>query len=637
MSAPTIARRRAAFAIGVVLLAVVGVVGFLRARRTAPTRAAEAQTLTFAFDWPRGNVYRYALSWKMGTRARVLGLGVGDGAKGGDLDGRIDLAGDLVLRSYGKQGDAFLLAARLEQLTRHDLSILGKAALATDESVRSTFEGRDAFLEIDAAGVVRSVSFAKDAPPLFRQLMQSIVQIAQPIVKANGVAGWSVVETTPVGVGNAEYEVLASDPPHVVRVRHPYTAIFALPRRTPGSDEEIHDTSTIRLDRAGHVVALDEREDVTVRTSDGSGKSDFASSMTFAMDLRGITAWDATDAPEIATLDVEHPGDLSSSEATRAQILDQRIAGMTREELERDLFAKALVGSVADKDWLLRASGLLKKHPELCMEMVALFEDRRMNDRGRAQILDLLAGTGTPKAQEAMRAALESHEAHASSAVFSAFVQRFSLVARPTTESVTFVAHAMQDAKDATTKSAATYALGAVAGNAMRAGDRGAGEKYGAVLLAALATSSTSEAKKTQIGALGNLGLDTAVPGIVDFARDPDAGVRGAVAWALRKTDTPEAHEALFALAGDSSSEVEARAFDALAKETLGATDFDALSKMVVAGETQPKADGSLLTLLSSHPEGGEPVAAMLRALLARNDADKPLQAQIRHVLAAMK
>jgi hypothetical protein len=604
-------------------------VGAYRLRRPAP-----APSIRFAFAWPHGNAYRYDVAWTSATRARLLGAG--SGANAPDIEGRVDLAAQLVLRSYGMRDGAYVLAARVENVTRHDLVLVGAPVLATDDAVRATFDQREAIVEVDPTGIVRSVAFAHDAPPLFRNLMRAIVELAQPIVAASAASRWTHAERTPVGRGDVEYVVVASDPPSLVRTRKPYSSVATLSGRELGADETMRDAATIRLDPSGHLVALDEDESVSVRAKDGRG-DDFTSSTRVAIALREVSRFDAGDPPSTASLSVAQPGEIARSASSDEKLLDQRIAGMTYEELERDLLAKALVGSVADRDWLLRASGLLKKHPERCMDLVALFEDRRMNDRGRAQLLDLLAGTGTPAAQDAMRAALESREATRSPATYAALLQRVSVVARPTDETLAFVAHAREDARDARAKTAATYALGAAAGNAMRAGDRAAGERYGAVLVAALDASTTGDAKRTNLAALGNLGLDAAVPVVARFARDPDAGVRGAAAWALRKTDSPDARSTLLALARDESADVEARAFEAMGKQPLARDDLAALSRIVVAGETQPSTDSALLTLLAEHSDGGEPVDAMLRTLLARNDADKRMQAQIRHALAAMQ
>jgi HEAT repeat protein len=81
---------------------------------------------------------------------------------------------------------------------------------------------------------------------------------------------------------------------------------------------------------------------------------------------------------------------------------------------------------------------------------------------------------------------------------------------------------------------------------------------------------------------------DTAT--IRGFARDPDASVRSSAAFALRKIDTAEAH-------------------DALGYEHLGKED------------------------LAAHQADGAPVRAMLEFLMTRNGADNTMMAEIRHML----
>lgn len=236
-----------------------------------------------------------------------------------------------------------------------------------------------------------------------------------------------------------------------------------------------------------------------------------------------------------------------------------------------------------------------------------------------------------------MRAALDSPELERDPRLHQALVQRFSFVARPTSESIAFLERATHDAKSASERAASAYALGGAAGNAMRAGDETAGARYGTPMVDSLTKARSGDEKRAWLGALGNLGWSGAVPRVVAMSHDADASVRAASAWALRKTDTQEVRAALRDLARDAVPEVAERAFEAMgAQPTLGSDDLASIASLVADGSTPPRADSALLSLLTAHPEGGEPVQTMLRTLLARNDADKPMAAQIRHALAAM-
>jgi HEAT repeat protein len=626
----------------VVASGIVAVRCFTRTARTASRSVgAEPAGLRFVFTWPRGTTRTYAMRWQGQSRARLAdphGAGAGAGL---DLEGRVDLEADLVLRSYGPRGDGYLLGARLEAVTRREMILLGQPVIPTDEAARSLFAGREAWLDVDAGGVVRQVYFAKDAPPAFRHVLKSIAALSQTVIHAQGGAdggrAWSTVETTPVGRGAADYVLEEPNPPRIQRVRRAYDEVFGVPRAPLGSadQDEIGD-AIIVLDPSGALRSLEEHETLRVH-GDKPGTADALVSITrFTLSLQATGSAALDGEPDLASLDVVRPGDLGGR--TPAGLLEARIGGMTAERLERDLRSFALAGSVADDDWLLRASGLLQREPARCLDLVALFEDPAMNARGRAQIMDLLAGTGTPEAQHAMREALDSPAARSDPRALRALVQRFSFVSRPTPDSLAYLEQTLHDAGRGPARWAAAHALGAAAGNAVRAGDRGAAARYGGAMLDALTKARSAEEKRGWLGALGNLGWSDAVPKVVELSHDRDASVRAASARALRAVQTPEAHDALLDLTSDPAAEVEAQAFAVLsARLSLDPGDLAAVSRRVVDGSTSPRADGSLVSLLAAHPEGGPPMQQMLQVLLARNESDKPFAAEIRHLLAAQR
>jgi len=618
-----------------ILLASALIAGLVRRHPPAPppTARKDDRSLHFAFEWPRGATFTYGLTWQGQSRARLAGTGTGPANPAMDLEGSVMLAGDLVLRSHGPRAGGYLLGVRLDNVTRHDVELLGRPALPTDDSVRSSFDGREALVDVDREGAVKHVYFAKNAPPLFRYLMKSIAELSQVVIR-NDVEGWSTTETTPVGRGGAEYTVEEADLPRLQRSRGFYDEVFGVRRSLHAEDENEIGNALIVLDPRGYLRSLEERETLVVH-GDRAGKPDALVSHTiFELVLREMGSARDDDEPDLASLDSTQPDDVGAP--VQDKILDQRIAGLSAEQLDRDLRSFALVGSVPDKDWLLRASGLLRRQPARCLDLVALFENSAMNSRGRAQIMDLLAGTGTPEAQEAMRLALASPVARDDAALFQSLVQRFSLVSRPTHDSLSFLATALQETSTGKARSAVALALGGATGNALLAGDSSAAERYGALILDKLARAHTAEDRRAWLGALGNLGWSGASTRVSELASDPDASVRAASAWALRKIESSDARDALVDLAGDASPEVEERALAALeANPAVGADDVRELARRVTERRTSPRADASLVSLLSKHPEAGEPAAAMLRVLLTRNESDKPLAAEIRHLLAA--
>ena len=261
-----------------------------------------------------------------------------------------------------------------------------------------------------------------------------------------------------------------------------------------------------------------------------------------------------------------------------------------------------------------------------------------MSSRGRLQVLELLAGADSPEAQRAMRVALESPAAHSDKKAWEAMVQRFSMVQRPTSDSVQFVEASYHDAHDTGDRAAAAYALGASAGKlAKMGGDRLVVRSAEEKLVTGLKSASTAEERVNMLGAIGNLGLRDDEQIIASFAKDPSPQVRAAAAWSLRKIDDSEARATLFDIAADSNPSVASSAFQAIGYQTMGNEDWTSLAHVVTSGATPPQADGQLVGLLAQNSSAGAPVADMLTALAARNTSDNRVEAAIQHILQRMQ
>ncbi|HEY2513013.1 MAG TPA: HEAT repeat domain-containing protein [Polyangiaceae bacterium] len=605
---------------------------------SAPAWLAHQQpALTFVVNLPRGTEYVYDVAWRMTTDLHVPELA---GGKAGAVHADVDLEGALTLRSYGKSGGAYLVGARLERLTRHRLEILGGSALPDDDAVRTAFEGREALLEIDPAGTVQALHFAKDAPPVWKEVMRTLFTDASMHVLANGQSSWTADELSSTGRGAARYEVTDASPPALLRTRTSYDSVAALPGRTFALGEpRVTARAVIELDPAGHVRNLDSHENVRVPDAGHPGEAEYASETSLALRLSDVRPFTPSEAIDLASLETRVPGEVVASADAERQMLEQRTAGLTPERMRSDLTLFALTGSLpGGSGWVMRASGVLKLHPEACMDLAALFEEDSMNGRSRAQILDLLAGTGTAKAQDAMRVALESAAARKDgSGAYGALLQRFSAVARPGRDTIDFLATSYAAAPRGGERWAAAYALGAVAGNTRAGGDLAAARAASDPLRRDLANAETGPARKNLCAALGNAGDPADAPTFAALATDADAGVRAAAAWALRKIDTPEARQASLTFATDADDAVARSAFDALRYQTLEDDDLTSLARQVTQGKTPAGADGSLVTLLAAHTDGGGPVHDMLTALLAREDSDNTMEAEIRHLLARVR
>ncbi len=591
--------------------------------------------LRFQLEWQRGEKLTYAFTWRGKSETSFAALGATSPPRDGKMmEGSVDLDGDLVVESYGARDGAFLLREHVEHLRRHEVRALDHDVIPTDDDAKAAFDGKSVLVAVDAAGTVRGMYFAKGEAPIFQHVMQSLVTETSVTVAPNGVEAWDAVETTGTGTAQVHYEVEEMGPPHVRRDRVAYTQLAsALGRTASKADGQLSAVSMLVLDPDEHLVrSLSDDEDVSVKNAADPGARDFASRTHFEMTLREVSRFDARDdAPDLAQLDTRRPGQLAVGARADEQIQEQRIAGLTGEELRNTVVAYSVNGGIPSSSFISRATGYLAAHPEACLDMVALFETPGTSTRGRTMMLELLASAGTPQAQEAMRVALESPAAHEDKRAWEALVQRFSLVSHPTNDSVQFVAASYHDARDATDRAASAYALGASAGNmAKNGGDPAVVKSAESALVSGLRDAKTPTERKNMLGALGNLGLTDTEATVASYAKDESPDVRAAAAWALHRIDDEDARTALFGFATDASPSVATNAYQALAEQSMTSDDWRAFASVV--GRTPPQADNALLSLLSQNVAAGQPVAQMLQAMLAR-EVDNTMLARIRHVL----
>src|SRR6185312_3178514 len=122
-----------------------------------------------------------------------------------------------------------------------DVEMLGKPVFSSAGAADDALVGREALVDVDGYGVVRAVYVATDAPAIFKHVIEGLLEQAQVVVVANGVAEWQATEVTALGRGAARYEVEDPRAARVVRTRAPYDAVFALPKRTFAAGDQDED------------------------------------------------------------------------------------------------------------------------------------------------------------------------------------------------------------------------------------------------------------------------------------------------------------------------------------------------------------------------------------------------------------
>ena len=281
-------------------------------------------------------------------------------------------------------------------------------------------------------------------------------------------------------------------------------------------------------------------------------------------------------------------------------MLEQRIDGLTIEDVVQDLLAYGNGGSVPDMNrWLWRASGLLQLHPELAEKLIAPYAKLQLNGRGLT--LDLLAAGGNAPCQAVMRTLLTNRNVGTSDE-YGQLLQRVSLLESPVPETAALVWKSYQDgraAHDRDLRYAAAFAIGSTAHHL---DDPDLAQRYNRQLGDELRNARDAEERAMLLRALGNAGMNENVPMLAAAAQDDDADVRRAAAVGLRLTDTPESTAALIALAGDPNPSVQSSALAALDKHALSPAELTTLAELVLRGATAELNDQTLIALLAAPP-----------------------------------
>jgi hypothetical protein len=607
--------------LAVAALVAAGVVAVVLSRRPA----------RFAFAWPAGNLYTYRVALRVDGSFTLAGSNDGGEAP---LRAVLALDGELVLRSYGTRGDGgdTVLGVRLARLRRLDWR-LGLQPVLPDEG--SSLVGPELVLVAAPDGTFRSLSIGAETAPaaanLFRQLLAPLeVQVA------SGERAWSRRQHNPLGELRADYRVQPAASGRVGLRRTPvrYTDLAAA-AVVGNAGADASGAFAIVLDRAGHLERIAGGEEVAVPGPDGDEA--LRQDTRIEAELLSITraAPGPAAAARLAGLAATDLGDLSTSAEADRRLLEQRAGGLTMDRLVDDLFIHGPAPEFPDPGpWMWRATGLLLLHPERCRELIAVFESPGMTHRARARVLDLLAGTGSPEAQDVIRELLERPAARSSDR-YELLLQRLSLVEQPTAETVAYL-RAKVEARDGAFRLAAAHALGAAIGKRSRSPGGVVDESAAALLRDGLAAAGSVRDKTDWLGALGNAGLPEDVPLVSRFAADREPAVRAAAASALRKSRSADAESVLLGLAADPDPVVQDRALHVLASYSLAPGHLDALREQVSAGRLATRSYARLATLLENHRARPDAVLPVLDALLARDVGDPRLRLRLRELRARL-
>jgi hypothetical protein len=590
----------------------------------APSTTPGASASEGPFAFPRGERWTYGLEYDADSHIRLSGANSGT-----SLAGSVQLAGDLVLRGHGRQEGAWRVGLRLENLRQHSLRVFGQEVLPDAAAAAAIFEGREAVLELGAEGDVRSVSFREEDPALFKNTVQALVGELQVVLREG--AEWTVQERTTRGLARTEYTRLGEDTEGVrlAKRRAEYTELQGLGQ---GGTVRVESHFEVNVARRGVLERLEGEE--TVARLGPTGAPVASSRVKVRLTRASSGGFDAAASAQVVADARERlaPGRVVVSEQARAQMMRQRVDGLTGEQLLSRLKEFGRGGVVTDHNhFLLQATGLLAMEPKLCEQMVAVFQEAGMSTQGRALVLDLLAGAGTPEAQAALTRALETPTAR-EDASYTLLLARLALVTEPTPETVRFAERTYSQGQG-NVRIASAYMLGATAG-ALYHNEQSA-EALASVRRLAddLRAASTPTEQMHLLMGLGNAGVAELAPTVASYASAESPEVRRAAAKALRKIQTPEAGTTLLTLVGDGAAPVQATALESLGQRKLEPESLVRLRDLTVTGGVNVQNFHTLVTLVEPYLATEPAVRDLLEHLLTQDVPDRQIHTRIRGLL----
>lgn len=593
----------------------------------APVTGAPPAATPLRVHFPVGERRTYRMDYTARTEVRLAGSQQKPTAMGG----RAHFVGDLVLRGHPAQGTALRVGLSLENLREHTLELFGHALLPDAAAVAATFTGREALLDLDADGTLRAVSFQEEDPSLFKNTVQTLAGELQWVLRDG--ATWQVEELTSRGTALTEYARLDEGalPARILKRRLAYPEPRGM--GTGSGAVEVDSRFELTLDADGVLERLSGEERV-LRRPTGGGEPTATSHIQLRLEPgkrdRFVVAH-ASAAPA-APLQKLAPGELVADTHARERMLEQQVDGLTPERFFELMEKYANGGTFPEHNhFLLQATGLLEQQPELCARLADFFQQSTLKPRGRALVLDLLAGAGTPEAQTALVRALSSPQALAEPG-YRMLLSRLSLLTSPTPDTVRFIERTHRTARD-DTRVATAYALGATAGALYR--QKQDAESLAAVqqLGAELRAARTPEDKAHLLLALGNAGLEEQVDVIAHYAQDADVQVRRASARALRKIQTPQAMRTLLSMTEDTDAPVQSSALTALGRRDLDDSVLRQLRDLALAGRVPVENHHTLVTVVEPYLQQAPEVRQLLQHLLTMDAPDAQLHTRIRGLL----
>lgn len=609
-------RWSAGIALALVLCGVGGSV-YHRVSGTSESTLSASVAEPLALNFEPGSTLRYRVAWSGKQRGRLFATNAG--ASETHVESATDMALDMALYVEAVHGSEATVVLSFTDVRRQKLEVLGAAAFPDREHAKQALVGRQAKIRIGTDGRSREVAFEAGTPDVFMNIVQWVVaQSSLSLAPSAQGAAWESTERGPFGMSRVLYSRRGAG---LERVRSEYVSFDAFANSTDSAlhVRELSGKSSL-LVRGGKLenVLTEER----LRVDGAAGTRELEGSVRFELRLVRVDRGAAAPA-RVAYGPAESAGEPVVGPETLAKLLEQRVAGMTREDLLRDLQQFGAGGVLpAHTRWLWRATGLLKQDPALASELSRIALQHSATDKTKSLVMDLLASVGHADAQRAMRQILDAPSL-ARSPVRAALVQRISFLEHPSRETVGAAWAAYEAGKDSGFQDlavASAHALAASAGAARMSGDEVLAGEIVSELGRQIAAAPDRETQAHLLGALTNARGDEVLAIAKPYAGSEEVALREASAEALRNVHSAESTALLLELIGDSAFPVQSSALASLGTRPLRSSEFRRIQSWLAEGKLGTRLEGALLSLVQSSV-GSVPEATSIARSIAEHPA----------------
>jgi len=579
-----------------------------------------------SFKWELNKSYRYAFTYKSSVSISFAGS-----AMDSPLTNLTDCSLIAVLNPVKKNGEDFWILLSFEKSGNCVVKFSDEDVIGNKERLESMLLNRKSFVEIHRSGKVKEIRFRKNEDPVFKSMVKVLLSEIQMDLKQNR-GSWESEEKNHIGTAKSDYKIKSGfiETADITKKRVKYTEFLAFPN-AKNLKQELNSDYDIEFMRKGIVESVAGKESLKVKETSGETLLDSVSEFSFKL----LEERESREKEEdFSGYETSLLGTVEISEKMKKELLENRAANMTRSEMLDTLKQYAETGVIYEKgQFWWRVSGFLKLNPDMCKELIPIFNTTKINYKTRMLLLGILSSVGHGEAQKVMMEILSSEIAK-NDKMYILYIQNLSQVANPDPETVAFVKNLYTNSKtEIRTKPAAALIFGATADNLKKSGKESDAATINQAILKDLASASTAKDKETLLDALSNAGFASNIGMIQKYADSKESNVRAAVANALRKTQTPESETTLTNLTKDKDVTVQRQSLNALAQYELSADTLVKVRDQVKGGYLTDSTYLDVIQLFSKYPTEKELIRETLNEMKKRPLNNPHLEARINSML----